>query len=543
MAGLGLAQAAHAAQPIVTPYAQKGALEVRSVNLSAPSVARFSKVELTVDFTATFDNPFDPEDIALDGQFRAPSGKTLIVPGFLYRPYTRQQNNGEFLNPAGTPSWRIRFTPAEEGEYECKVMVRDRSGTKESKPVRFTSTASTNPGFVRISPADRRFFAFDNGKSYYPIGANTGWSGRGTPEFDAWFKRYGEVGANYGRLWLSPQWSTFALERPGKTTDGLGLGQIDLANAWRIDYVLDLATANGMRLMLCIDSYNILREKDAYPQWDLTPHNAKNGGPLQTVTEFWTNPVMDKFYRNKLRYLVARYGYSPNVFSWEFWNEADITSRYNSDLSRDWHARMGKALRAMDAYQHLITTSFANTTGDKQVDQLPELDYVQTHHYNNPDLPLTIARAHAQKAAYGKPHIVGEIGADSGGPRTKDDPEGLQVHDPLWASVALADAGSAQPWWWDSLIHPKNLYPLFGGIVQFTKDIDWPAEGFRAVTPKIEWQTKPDPGAARGRGVQGWPGELGGESRQPSAPRAVNDGGGNRRAAPCRNSAWAGRAS
>ncbi len=497
--GLGLMAAAglwaqSAPAPIVTPYARKGTLGIQNVTVSAPTVARGSKVEFTVEFTGTFDNPFDPADVALEARVRCPSGKTAVVPGFLYRPYNRAlKGSREELTPAAEPSWRIRFTPTETGEHTAVVVARDRSGSVESKPVRFTAGASEAPGFIRISRQDRRYFAFDNGKPFFPIGANVCWAyGRGTFDYDEWFARYAEAGCNYARLWLSPPWTTFAIEQPGKPEEGRGLGQFDLGNAWRIDYVLDLAAARGIHLMLCIDSYNILREKDGYPQWDNTPHNAARGGPLQRPTEFWTSPAMDTLYRAKLRYLVARYGCSPAVMSWEFWNEADITTGYRSAPSRDWHARVAEALRALDPYRHLITTSFANTRGDPEVDKLPGLDYVQTHHYNSPDLAVTLAKAQAQKAAYGKPHIVGEIGADSGGPRSKDDPAGLQIHDPVWVSIATGGAGTAQPWWWDNNTHPRNLYHLYAAAARFTAGIDWPAESFRSITPRAEWPAKSD---------------------------------------------------
>ncbi len=65
------------------------------------------------------------------------------------------------------------------------------------------------------------------------------------------------------------------------------MGRFDLGNAWRLDTVLELARQQGIRLMLCIDSFNILREKDCYNCWETTPHNAVNGGPLQRPNDFW----------------------------------------------------------------------------------------------------------------------------------------------------------------------------------------------------------------------------------------------------------------
>lgn len=489
------APAAPAAPPVVTPYAQKAPLKIQSVSLSSATLGRYGRLEITVELSATFDNPFDPSDIEIGARLNTPSGKTNFAAGFFYRPFRRELKNGrEVLTPDGPPSWRIRFTPEETGDYKGVVRVRDRSGPLESSLFHFTAILSESPGFVRVSPADRRYFAFDNGKSYFPIGADVCWgSGRGTFDYDAWFARYSDAGCNYARLWLSPLWTTFALEQPGKPEEGKGLGQFDLANAWRLDYVLETAATRGIYLMLCIDSYNVLREKDGYPQWDKTPHNAAQGGPLQHPAEFWTSAPMAQLYRDKLRYLAARYGPSPFVLSWEFWNEVDLTTGYRTAPVRAWHAQMATTMRSLDPHHHLLTTSFSNTRGDKDIDLLHMLDYSQTHHYNSPDLAVTVAKAQTQKSAYGKPHIIGEIGADSGGPRSNEDPEGLQIHDPLWASLATGGSGAAQPWWWDNYIHPRNLYPLFGALSRFIAGIDWPAENFRPVTPKLDWQSRPDP--------------------------------------------------
>ncbi len=479
---------------LVTPYAHQQPLEIREVRLSSETVACFGRVEMTVDLTATYDNPFDPEDIAVDARVTLPDGKAVSVPGFLDRPYRRALTNGqEILTACGDPAWRVRFAPPQKGAYSAVVSVRDRTGRCESKPVRFTATPGNDPGFVRVSSRDRRYFAFDSGQAYFPIGENICWGHkRGTFDFDDWLPALGRAGGNYARFWLSPCWFTFALERPGKPEQGLGMGQLDLANAWRLDYALGLARTNNIRVMVCIDSFNILRDTPKHDCWKDSPHNAAKGGPLQKPAEFWTSAEMDRLYRNKLRYLVARYGADTAVLSWEFWNEVDIISDYQTEPVRQWHERMARHLREIDPYRHLITTSFARSDGDPAVDALPGLDYVQTHHYGSPDIAATLARKQSDKASYGKPHYVGEIGADAGGARFDDDPEGLQVHDPLWATLATGGSGLAAPWYWE-LIHSSNLYGLFGAAVRFTAGIDWPVEQLHPVAAQLAWQRPPDP--------------------------------------------------
>jgi hypothetical protein len=494
-----LAQREQGPAPLRTPYARQGPLEIRGVTASPTSVPRFGRVELAVDLSATYDNPFDSRDIGVDVRITGPSRQETRVPGFLYRPYTRELQGGkEILTPSGEPAWRVRYCPQEPGAYTAVVTARDRSGTVTSQPVHFTCAATPDrtsaAGLIHVSRRDRRSFEFDAGKAYFPVGANVCWGrGRGTFDYDDWFPAYGRAGCNYARLWLSPQWTTFALERAGKTEEGLGMGQFDLGNAWRLDRVLQTAGENGLYLMLCIDSYNILKEKDSYPEWEKTPHNRAHGGPLARPTDFWTSPEMDRLYRDKLRYLVARYGSSPHVLSWEFWNEVDGVTGYQTAPVRAWHARMAEALRDLDPYKHPITTSFGRSEGDREVDTLPGLDYVQTHHYGSADLAVTVAAEQARKAAYGKPHYVGEIGADAGGHRGEDDPQGLQIHDPLWVSVAAGGSGAAAPWWWDSYIHPRNLYPVFTPLSRFVDGVDWPAEEFRPVPPRLEWKDPPNP--------------------------------------------------
>lgn len=480
-------------EPTITPYFKKDPLSIHSVKLLQVPPKQFDVEELAVDLGATYDNPFDPADISLDAKVVTPKGVTYSMPGFLYRPFERSLSDGkEVLTKKGEPDWRIRICPTESGEYTVVVSLKDRTGVVSSDPIHFTADPTKNHGNIRISPRNHQYFEFSDGTPYYPIGANVCWGNeRGTFSYDDWLPAYGNVGANYLRLWLGPSWTTFGLEQKGKPEEGRGFELIDLANAWRLDEVLTKARENGMDAMLSIDSFNSLRAHGPYPAWDDSALNKDNGGPLRIWTDFWTNSRVEAWYKAKLRYLVARYSGFSNVFSWEFWNEVDLTEDYSADVVQAWHQRMGDALRSLDPYHHLITTSLADPMGNRNLDLLPELDYAQTHTYNNPDVAGSVLYQQSRKAEWGKPHYVGEIGADSSGPRTNEDPKGLQIHDPLWMSVATGSSGAAMPWYWDNLIAPKILYPLFGALARFTKDIDWPGEDFRRANLVIGYQEAP----------------------------------------------------
>ena len=68
-------------------------------------------------------------------------------------------------------------------------------------------------------------------------------------------------------------------------------------------------------------------------------------------------------YQKRLRYLIGRYGYSPHLLAWEFFNEIDnVFGPLNGDDVVAWHRQMGQWLHAHDPYGHLVTTSLTGDT-------------------------------------------------------------------------------------------------------------------------------------------------------------------------------------
>ncbi len=480
-------------EPIVTPYYRKENLQIRSVKSVVSTVKQYDVEELVVDLGATFDNPFDSSDVILDADITSPKGDHFKIPGFFYRPFERSIKDGkELVTPTGEGSWRIRICPRETGKYVLEIAARDRTGSTPPTKYSFDASPSDSHGMITVSPRNRQYFEFSDGTSYFPIGANVSWgNAKGTYSYDEWIPDYSKVGANYMRFWLGPSWVTFAMEVSGKSEEGHGFGQIELANAWKLDQVMAKAQQSGIQVMLTIDSYNTLRSKDGFPAWDKAPQNRDNGGPLRIWSDFWTNSKVESFYKAKLRYLVARYSAFSNLMSWEFWNEVDLTQDYSAEVVRNWHMKMGDELRGLDPYHHLVTTSIADSMGDRNLDLIPQLDYAQTHSYNTQDVAGSVLYQQARKAEWGKPHYVGEIGADSNGPRDTEDPQGMQIHDPLWMSMVAGSSGSAMPWWWDSLIAPHHLYPIFGAAAKFGKGIDWAGEDFRRSTLSVGYLKSP----------------------------------------------------
>lgn len=451
---------------------------LQTITLTPPTVIKQGEVnEFSLSEVPKPENPFDPKVASLEAVITDPSGRTIILPGYWDQVMTRSLESGkEVIKPTPKEGWKLRWAPLVPGSHKIELTLT-QPGLKVKMNTQAQVIKNETPGFIKIHPKNPRYFSDSKGKTFFPIGPNVCWGNdKGTFNYDEWLVQYAKVGINYGRLWLSPQWTTFGLE--SKET---GWGKVNLGNAWRLDYVLKLAQEKGIHLMLCFESFNVLQAGQQYSGWTDSVYNRANGGPLANPAEFWDSPEANRVFTSKMRYLVARYGAYRSVFAWEFWNEVDLVNSFDAQKAARWHDRMATSLAALDPYDHLISTSAATTPGIPAVDKVTGIQFVQSHHYSSPDIAVTVAETEMAKRAQfpTKPHYFGEIGADWAGPRTDDDPEGYQIHDTMWASIAAGSSGAASTWWWDNLIAPKNLYGLYTPVSKFMKGVDPAAESFK----------------------------------------------------------------
>ena len=391
-------------------------LAIRHLALDAPSVDTFAPVELAVDIAATYDNPFDPDQITVDAQVTAPDGRTATVPGFYYAPLrVETKRQVERLRLVGAPGFRVRYTPTTAGKYQLVLQATDRSGTATSAPLELVATAGSSPGFVRVAKASPHYFAFDNGRPYFAIGENLCWSGHRTPlaDYTAWLKGLGAAGGNWARLWLAynekgQEWMPTPTPKPG-TGSYLGLGRYALDNAWRLDEVLRLARENGVYLMFCLGTYGEFTEGGYFHEgcWVSNPYNAQNGGPCAQPEDFWTNREARRMYRQRLRYLIARWGYAPNLFAWEFWNEVPVSPAVDA-----WVAEMAAYLKRYDPNQHLVSTTY----GGPSTWNCPEVDFTMKHLYGQAghvaDFTAQIVSEAREALTFPKPYLLAEFGID-----------------------------------------------------------------------------------------------------------------------------------
>jgi hypothetical protein len=450
------------------------------VNVTAPSSspAVFARAEWSIDPGARYDNPFDPNEVAIDAHFSGPDGKSIVLPAYWSQKFTDNDFGHHETKTAkadGGGFWLARFAPTAVGRWTLKVVVKDRSGTRESETSSFDVAASKARGFVRRVPDNHRYLAFDSGAAFFPVGLNIAWPSNdgGVAECDKWFGKLSGAGGNFCRIWMTHP------NRMTETKDA-GIGRFDLAAMAYYDAVFDLAEKHGITFMVCFNNHRDLLVRDQYGEaiWGRFPYNADNGGPATRPSDFVTNREAREFYKRRLRYLIARYSAYTNLAFWEFFNEQEFT---RVDVSTDWNREMSEYLHANDPYQHLVTTSAKVPPGTYE---LPTIDVTQSHLYvgGSADLVGPVVNSARQHRKYNKPHFVSELGIGNGRDEDHDVAGvGTAIHNGIWASALSGCAGSSHHWWWDTFVDPKNVWHVYTGLSKFAAAVDWPRRQFEPV--------------------------------------------------------------
>jgi len=492
---------------------------IRNVRTSARSVPRYSRFEITCDLPDRYTNPFDEEQVALYAEFKTPSGRIVRVDGFYACDFYRQvKADGDELYPQGRPSWRARFAPSELGRHSFTLHARDRFGSASWGPGEFEVVPSSSPGFARVSKKDPRFFEFDDGSPFFPIGHNIRspfdsrmdqifkWKQRweeGSSAYERYFKAMGANGENLTEIW-SAAWS-LGLEWTPRWRGYHGIGQYNMMNAWEMDNVLASAEANRILINYVVHNHGKFGTLDD-KEWEHNPFNAANGGYLALPEEYFTDPRAIKSFRSLMRYIISRWSHSTSIFAWELWSELDLTGSNKDGIPNyrrpevvDWHRLMGRAIKDMDPYDHMITTHVCTdyTRQNVQIVALPEIDFAALDAYHSSPDPLHIVPLMIQTAEFnnqfGKPVLVTEFGGSpfaSGIKHLHD-----TLHAALWASPAIALGGCPMFWWWQ-LIEEENFYPMFASLARFMNGEDRRGTNMVMTVPSLTLNSAPAAGFA-----------------------------------------------
>jgi len=448
---------------------------INSVDFNTQNVGIYEKIELTVDLEALYSNPFDYGQMSLQAQFISPGGGIYNVDGFYFQSYNIQGNGSLFID--GPSEWKVRFAPHKIGVWSVQLYLSDFFSSAESELYSFECISSDNPGFIRSNHP--RYLEYDNGDQYFAIGENMGWySGSGTNDYELWMNNLSAADGNFIRVWMC-SWAT-AIE-----WDNTGLGNYTnrMSRAYQLDWIIEHAEDTGIYIMLALNNHGQV-STNVNPEWQNNPYNAANGGPCNNTWDFFTNELARSYYERRMRYIIARWGYSTNILTWEHFNEVEWTDDFNlhQDEITTWHQDMSEYITGLDVYNHLITTSYAHSQHDPDTWQLPGIELTQTHHYTSGADPQSVHYDWTQQylADYAKPTLVGEFGIDN---FLENDPSGIHFHNSLWVSALSGSFGTAMIWWWDNYIQPNNLYSNYSAVSSFMSDADLLQQNYNTIKP------------------------------------------------------------
>jgi hypothetical protein len=368
-------------------------------------------------------NPFDPEVNDVRAVFSGPHGE--------------EETRLAYWSHG---AWRAVLVAHDPGVYTARL-IRNGEAVHGS-PVKVRLKTRMPDGFVRVGGPWG--FQMDSGKVYWPLGHDLGWHYEGQPSLPETLRAMKSYGVNWARIWAcawdgkNPWW---------KASGPYGLASLDETSLDQWADIVDAAQANGVYFQLVLFHHGeFTTHNDS--NWDTNPWNVKNGGFLSSPADFFSNPRAVALSKAYVRYMVARYGYSPSIMSWELFNEVESVNAVRDkriDEVKQWHDDMAAYIRSLDPYRHLVTSS-----SDLRLPIFGSMDYYQTHGY-----PSAIqARLASDNRTFDKVWFYGEIGDSvSGGARP--DVERNAVRDSIWTSLFRHFAGASEYWYWDSVYKMK----------------------------------------------------------------------------------------
>lgn len=443
------------------------------VSANTLPVYAWEKYELKIAGNFGDLNLYDYGNISVKGYFKNPSGIIREADGFYMQDFEYDPAGDTYTAGAGVFKLRFTFNQSGVWTYNIKISVKNKplfsSAWKSIKVLK----PRNKKGFVRISPLDPLFMQYDNKDPFFAIGANVcWWKNSCIPDYENWLKKLYENGANTVRIWMAP-WS-FGIEWDGP----IGSYGHRQKQAFMLDRVMEIAERYGILVELCLIPHGEF-STGANPEWMNNPYNFINDGLLNKPSEFFTDPVAMKAFKNRLRYIIARWGYSTSVLAWELFNEVDLTDDYNSAAVAAWHKEMAAFIKKYDVNRHLVSTSFSNRFQDPVVWKLDGIDFTQTHSYEMRDEADKIYEISTSRLEdFPKPHIVGEFAMDTDAEIIKKGPDkdGICLHNALWAGAFTLSFGAPLAWYWEWYIDDYNLYYHFSPLAEFVKGINWAKE-------------------------------------------------------------------
>jgi hypothetical protein len=423
--------------------------QINRVTLLTDKPELFAKVEIDIRLVETWENPYLQEDIALDMFIITPSGKNLKLPCY----YESGESGKESI-------WKARFTPQETGNYQYSFKLTKDSKVVSSSPFnKFKVAKSKRNGFLHLR--DFWTLQFDNGKPFRGIGENICWESRATDDskffkelheqskynYDYMLSSLANSGGNFYRTWMCT-WN-LPIDRNKNFNNNRYTPSDEYYNPSaiaRFEHMIHLCDSLQLYVMLTLGQ-----------------------GENLSGEAFFIDKEAKAKYKNRLRFIVARWGYSTNIGMWEFFNEVDnvqfrdANNPIDAKIIVQWHDEMSAYLKQIDPYKHIVTTSISHRDVEG-LNSVQNIDINQKHIYRNvADIPSQIIK---YVNDFNKPYIIGEFSFEWDWSKNFNDfAEDMDIdfRRGLWYGMFSPTPVFPMSWWWEFFDY-RGMTPYFKGV-------------------------------------------------------------------------------
>lgn len=427
-----------------------------SIHTTQPE--QYSKVEVDIELMQKFNNPYMQEEVALDMLIVTPSGKEQVLPCYFVSEKERNIS-----------CWKARYAPQESGLYQYKIQLIKKGKKKTtSKTSSFEVVKSKNPGFLHAK--SDWILEFDNGRPFRGIGENICWESRDEDDskffkrlhekaelynYDYLLTEFAKNGGNFFRTWMC-SWN-LPIDYKGPFNNARYTQSDEYYNPSalaRMDYLVELSESLDLYIMLTLGQGGYL---------------TSDRGVVDNAEDFFISKKARAWYKNRLRYIVARWGYSTSIAMWEFFNEVDNVQFQNKNnpingkVIADWHDDMSAYMKQIDPYRHIVTTSISHRDIEG-LNSIKNIDINQKHIYNNTSsIPAEIER-YVQE--FGKPYIIGEFSREWDWSKNFDDfshEMDVDFKRGVWYGLFSPTPVTPMSWWWE-YFDVRGLTPYYRKI-------------------------------------------------------------------------------
>jgi hypothetical protein len=508
------------------------------------------------------------------------------VYGFYYQEASPTADlTGWTVNNQTPYPFRVRFAPPYKGDYvitfkitywdngsyhtidlnNVSVIPNQSAGTMgfNFKGVANTSGKAIAKGYLEVGKHKRQLRHSYDKTSFFPIGMNVpqpicstsvcdngplfGPQGMANRRYE--FSQIAANGGNYTRI------LSFGDRENGincveithrRSNDPLyviGNYQINQDKMMETDLDIQTFENNGIFATWCLQTYgfdDIPNNNDYYASWSTNPYNYELNNGNAIVKEFFTDADCQRFFKNRLRYIQARWGYSASIAIYQLNSEIDDFGRmplgngtinpyrvneFYAQAGESWQIAMAEHTKSIYP-NHLISSSYvANPTGAGVVaNEFPIVCHDKFIYNNNCDIvswnpyvddspsnggihrninrgrwssvneivynPTTIEDCNPHVPRFtDKPIFFSEAGMND---IYNIDPfTDIQMHNMIWATACSGMAGSGLPWQgWEAYTSGSQIekkFQNFSALNSFFDDLDFETHKY---TPSIDEEKK-----------------------------------------------------